>query len=206
MDLNGYFCRNGWQFSLGRFISHIMVDIVVVTDDLALQAVLRDVLAEEGLGGCCLVGSESVPGSYTLWVGGIVPEGVKESDQFHKPVRIGAVLDRVHRCLSVVRKDAPQSLVLGPYVLDCYSGDLTHSKRDQAVRLTGKEVHILQFLAQQGGVVERGALLDAVWGYGEDIETHTLETHIYRLRQKIEDDPSDPQLLLTEEAGYRLSL
>ena len=73
------------------------------------------------------------------------------------------------------------------------------------IRLTDKEVHILSFLAvQEGASVLRETLLEEVWGYARSVETHTLETHLYRLRQKIEDDPSRPALLMTDEKGYRL--
>ncbi|PZO85403.1 MAG: hypothetical protein DI626_07515 [Micavibrio aeruginosavorus] len=73
----------------------------------------------------------------------------------------------------------------------------------EAVRLTDKESGILLCLAQaKGAAVGRQELLDRVWAYAEGVETHTLETHIYRLRQKIEPDPANPVILLTAEQGY----
>ncbi|MCZ6522531.1 MAG: helix-turn-helix domain-containing protein, partial [Alphaproteobacteria bacterium] len=73
------------------------------------------------------------------------------------------------------------------------------------VRLTEKETAILKYLYRAGDkVVGREVLLNEVWGYNAGVTTHTLETHIYRLRQKIERDPSNARLLITEPGGYRL--
>ncbi|MEP3302664.1 MAG: helix-turn-helix domain-containing protein, partial [Roseibium sp.] len=73
------------------------------------------------------------------------------------------------------------------------------------VRLTEKETSILKFLYRAGEKpVTRDILLHEVWGYNSGVTTHTLETHIYRLRQKIERDPSNAELLVTEAGGYKL--
>ncbi len=73
------------------------------------------------------------------------------------------------------------------------------------IRLTDKETAILKFLYRSGSrVISRDVLLDEVWGYNAGVTTHTLETHVYRLRQKIESDPSRAQILVTEAGGYRL--
>ena len=76
---------------------------------------------------------------------------------------------------------------------------------DKKVRLTEKETSILKYLYRAGDkVIGRDTLLHEVWGYNSGVTTHTLETHIYRLRQKIEPDPSNAALLVTEPGGYRL--
>jgi DNA-binding response OmpR family regulator len=73
------------------------------------------------------------------------------------------------------------------------------------VRLTDKETAILKYLYRAGDkAVAREKLLDEVWGYNAAVTTHTLETHVYRLRQKIEEDPSTAKLLVTEAGGYKL--
>lgn len=78
---------------------------------------------------------------------------------------------------------------------------------EDALRLTEKEVEILRFLHEaRGETVTRDELLQKVWAYAKDVETHTLETHIYRLRQKIEADPAMPKILLTRENGYAVSI
>ena len=73
------------------------------------------------------------------------------------------------------------------------------------VRLTEKETAILKYLYRaEQKVITRDVLLEEVWGYNSGVTTHTLETHIYRLRQKIEKDPSNARLLVTESGGYKL--
>lgn len=77
---------------------------------------------------------------------------------------------------------------------------------DLGIRLTEKEAAILSRLMQaEGAIISKAALLSDVWGYGPNVSTRTLETHIHRLRRKIESDPKRPRRLLTEEGGYRLS-
>ena len=75
------------------------------------------------------------------------------------------------------------------------------------VRLTEKEASIIKYLYRTGGkVVSRDTLLEEVWGYNSGVTTHTLETHVYRLRQKIEPEKGVATLLMTEPGGYRLAL
>ncbi|WP_043062997.1 winged helix-turn-helix domain-containing protein, partial [Brucella anthropi] len=73
------------------------------------------------------------------------------------------------------------------------------------IRLTEKEAAIIKYLYRAGDkVIGRDVLLEEVWGYNSGVTTHTLETHVYRLRQKIEKDPSNAALLVTESGGYKL--
>ena len=73
------------------------------------------------------------------------------------------------------------------------------------VRLTEKETAILRYLYRaRSRPVSREMLLQEVWGYNSSVTTHTLETHIYRLRQKIEEEPSEPSILISEAGGYKL--
>ena len=82
---------------------------------------------------------------------------------------------------------------------------LLRDARGVKVWLTAKEVDILRHLQRSGGTVSKQALLSDVWGYNPSVSSHTLETHIYRLRQKIEADPYAARLLLTAEGGYKLA-
>lgn len=125
---------------------------------------------------------------------------------FPKPVRMGEVLKMIQKSLSQAHGDCSQDAVsIAGFSLDVAGLDLI-SPDGKAIRLTDKEKGILLYLHQnQDRVVERTELLSHVWEYAENVETHTLETHIYRLRQKIEKDPANPAILLTKDQGYALA-
>jgi DNA-binding response OmpR family regulator len=95
---------------------------------------------------------------------------------------------------------------IGPYTFQPANKLLLDNENnDKKVRLTDKEAAILKYLFRKSDrVVGRDVLLDEVWGYNAGVTTHTLETHVYRLRQKIERDPSNARILVTEAGGYRL--
>ena len=129
--------------------------------------------------------------------------------------RIGSILDQISGSGVGSGVGTPRHLAqgvtegggipLGPYLFFPAEGYL--DRDGQKTRLTEKERDILLVLLDAGGqLVLRRALLDSVWGYASGVETHTLETHIYRLRQKIETDPARPQILLTAEDGYALNV
>lgn len=118
-----------------------------------------------------------------------------------KPVRLGVLLTRVEDAL---RAAEAVPVTLGPWRFDPV-GRMLEDAGGRKVRLTDKEAAILEYLLQAGGVVGREALLAQVWGYSAAVTTHTLETHIYRLRRKIEADPVHATLLVTEAGGYRLA-
>jgi DNA-binding response OmpR family regulator len=126
--------------------------------------------------------------------------GVHES--LAKPFRFSALLARLHG-LNTHQGGEDKAVRIGPYTFHP-SAKLLQTE-DRKVRLTEKETNILKFLHASAGTVPREILLHEVWGYGPAVATHTLETHIYRLRKKIEQDPARAQILLTEGGGYRLS-
>lgn len=142
------------------------------------------------------------------------PGGVRRLD---RPARLAALLAAVNDAHAEARtirdpasgaagdNGAPLSaFALGPFICDPGQRTLTDRASGRAQSLTEKEAAILACLRAAGRTVARTALLSGVWGYDGRVTTHTLETHIHRLRRKIERDPRRPSLLLTESGGYRL--
>lgn len=129
------------------------------------------------------------------------------NDYIVKPFRIGLLLARMRAQLRQFEQSEDAIYKFGDYIFKPSQKEMDHNKSGEKIRLTEKETSILRFLYKSGGkVVGRDELLGEVWGYNAAVTTHTLETHIYRLRQKIEADPSNAALLVTEPGGYRLVL
>ncbi len=127
------------------------------------------------------------------------------NDYIAKPFRINELLARLRAQLRVFDNSEDAVFMVGPYTFRPASKVLQDPARNRRIRLTEKECSILKFLYRADGrPVARQVLLNEVWGYNAAVTTHTLETHIYRLRQKIEHDPANASLLLTEGGGYRL--
>jgi len=125
------------------------------------------------------------------------------NDYIPKPFRFGVLMARVHAHLRSHGASEEAVYSIGPYTFRP-SAKFLLDKAGKKIRLTEKETNILKFLHRAGAVVSRETLLHEVWGYNPAVTTHTLETHIYRLRQKIEQDPGAAQILVTEAGGYRL--
>jgi DNA-binding response OmpR family regulator len=126
------------------------------------------------------------------------------NDYVTKPFRFAVLLARIRAQLRSHEASEDVVFALGPYTFRPSTKLLTSDKGSK-VRLTEKETSILRYLYRAGGkVIGRDELLQEVWGYNAEVTTHTLETHIYRLRQKIEKDPSNAVLLVTEAGGYKL--
>jgi len=127
------------------------------------------------------------------------------NDYIAKPFRLNELLARLRAQLRVFDNSEDAVFTIGPYMFRPSAKLLLEPARNRKIRLTEKESAILKYLYRAGGKpVPRQVLLNEVWGYNSSVTTHTLETHIYRLRQKIEPDPTNARLLLTEGGGYRL--
>ncbi len=126
------------------------------------------------------------------------------NDYVTKPFRFAVLLARIRAQLRQHEQSEDAVFSIGHYTFRPAAKMLVDEEGSK-VRLTEKETSILKYLYRAGEkVVTRDVLLHEVWGYNAGVTTHTLETHIYRLRQKIEKDPSNSELLVTETGGYKL--
>jgi DNA-binding response OmpR family regulator len=126
------------------------------------------------------------------------------NDYVTKPFKFPVLLARIRAQLRQHEQSEDAVFQLGHYTFKPAMKMLV-DEAEKKIRLTEKETNILKFLYRASdSVVARDILLHEVWGYNAGVTTHTLETHIYRLRQKIEPDPSNARLLVTESGGYRL--
>ncbi len=127
------------------------------------------------------------------------------NDYVAKPFRLAELLARLRAQMRIFENSEDAVFTIGPYTFRPAAKLLQEPTRNRRIRLTEKEASILKFLYRAGTrPVPRQVLLNEVWGYNAAVTTHTLETHIYRLRQKIEPDPANATLLVTEGGGYRL--
>lgn len=126
------------------------------------------------------------------------------NDYLAKPFRLNELLARLRAHLRSFESSEDAEIKIGPYSFRPSARQLFDAKGGK-IRLTDKEAAILKYLYRAGQAVSRQTLLGAVWGYNQAVTTHTLETHVYRLRQKIEADPQNARLLLTDGGGYRLN-
>ena len=126
------------------------------------------------------------------------------NDYLTKPFKFLVLLARIRSHLRQFAPTEDANFFFGTYVFKPGQKFLLKDNNSK-IRLTEKETNILKFLIRsENTVVKREVLLQEVWGYNAGVTTHTLETHIYRLRQKIEHDPSQAKLLVTESGGYKI--
>jgi DNA-binding winged helix-turn-helix (wHTH) protein len=160
------------------------------------------VLAMAGLN----FGDHTAPLRLTLGKAEIVLTAQSSGESKAFPLPIKAV--RLARALRMAGESllGLGAVVIGGFVFDPLAMTLQKQDESKPIKLTEKEAALLVFFLNHGvdQSVTRQQILDHVWAYAPDVETHTLETHIYRLRQKLEDNPAQPKILMTDDAGYRL--
>ena len=128
------------------------------------------------------------------------------NDYICAPFRTDEILARLRAQIRAYESSEDAVLVIGPFQFRPARRLLHNTETGERVRLTEKEAAVLRFLYRAPGGVSRTTLLHEVWGYNAGVSTHTVETHIYRLRRKIEISPDQASLLVNENGGYRLCL
>ena len=128
------------------------------------------------------------------------------NDYITKPFKMGVLLARLRAHLRQHEASEDASFKLGPYLFKPAARQLIHAQTKREIGLSDKECAILKHLYRAGDTaVSCEALYSNVWEHAAPLATHTLQTHIYRLRQKIEPDPANPQIILSEGGGYRVA-
>jgi DNA-binding response OmpR family regulator len=126
------------------------------------------------------------------------------NDYIAKPFRLNLLVARLNAQIRQHEKHDDAVFMLGSYLFRP-ADKLLRSRQGKRIRLSGREVDILKYLCQAGRTVSREELLKEIWGYTIDVDTHTLESHIYRLRKKVEQDRDHLNILVTEPGGYRVA-
>ena len=127
------------------------------------------------------------------------------NDYITKPFRIGVLLARIRAQIRQHERSSEAVFSIGSFTFQTANQLFLNNETNEKTHLTEKETALVKYLYRADGrTIQRDVLLGEVWGYNAAVDTHTLETHIYRLRQKIERDPSKPEILVTEPGGYRI--
>lgn len=202
------------------------VDVATATDGInaaraqAFDLILLDVDLPDMLGteACELMRKAGIAAPIVMLTGNdgdsdtILGLNSGANDYVTKPFRFAVLLARLRAHLRSFEQSEDATFQVGPYEFKPAFKKLTppageDGKPVRDIRLTEKETNILKYLYRAGGKpVGRDELLHQVWGYNSGVTTHTLETHVYRLRQKIEPEKGVATLLVTEPGGYRLAL
>jgi len=126
------------------------------------------------------------------------------TESFSKPLRLGHLLARLQFHLQGARsQDEP--FQFGAFCLEPAARQITVKDTDTVIRLTEKETHLLEYLGRSKGPVAREELLAAIWGYDARIDTHTLETHIYRLRRKLDPKGDGTNVIVLDKGAFCLA-
>jgi DNA-binding response OmpR family regulator len=127
------------------------------------------------------------------------------NDVVTKPFRVSVLLARVRAHMRQYASSADAAFTVGPYLYKPGARLLVERANGREIALSDTENSILRLLCRAAGAaVTRQELYEQIWGFKAPLDTHTLQTHVYRLRRKIEADPGEPRILLSEHQGYRL--
>ena len=125
----------------------------------------------------------------------------------HKPLILGTLLNQIQTEINIFENSIDGYLYFSDYELHPNNKEIINNKTQNITKLTEREVNLIQYLYKlQGKTADKSELLENVWKYSANVSTHTIETHIYRLRKKVEKTKKDTQLIAAEEGGYKLIL
>ena len=128
-----------------------------------------------------------------------------DAEVIMKPIQLSALLDALKSGIHIFENSEDGYLRFNQYELRPLAKEILNERNGEITKLTEKEVSIIKYLYKSGSkTISKNELLQEVWGYSPDVTTHTIETHIYRLRQKVEQEDISAQLILTSDGGYQL--
>ena len=134
-------------------------------------------------------------------------DNIKAHAIIQKPFLLSNFLDTVKASINIFENSDDGNLEFNKYVLYPSRKEILNKRNKSITKLTEKEVSIIKYLYKNAGkIVSKNDLMQEVWEYSADVATHTVETHIYRLRQKVEQDNIDNQIIITSEGGYQLNI
>jgi DNA-binding response OmpR family regulator len=202
------------DFSVDDAESTAAAEVLLASEHARYDAILLDVGLPDG-DGCDFCAKLRRDGRQMpiIMVTGADAEGdvirgldAGANDYLAKPFRLSELLARVRAQLRTFDNSENAAFLIGPFIFRPSARLLQEPARNRKIWLTKKESAVLKFLyGAEGKPVLRRTLLSEIWGYNETVSTHTVGTHIYRLRQKIEVDPEHPCLLVAENGAYRLN-
>jgi len=143
---------------------------------------------------------------FLLGKNGVEYENI-DAEIIMKPLILTSLLDCLKSGIHMFENSEEGYLRFNQYELRPLVKEILNERNNEITKLTEKEVSIIKYLYKAGNkIVSKNELLQEVWGYSPDVTTHTIETHIYRLRQKVEHEDISAQLILTSDGGYQLKL
>ena len=118
------------------------------------------------------------------------------------PSKLDKIIEKIN--LAILKKNfaSKSNIKIGEYSLDFNSREIFLQKKK--LKLTEQEIKIIIYLEKINEPVKVDKLQKDIWGYSEDLETHTVETHIHRLRKKFENFFNDKKIILSTKQGYQL--